>query len=458
MIPEKGRARAMGETFRAAFQGIWAHKLRSFLTMLGVIIGIAAIIGIVSTIKGTNEQIMQNLIGAGNNNVTVSLKQGNEEYYMEMGAPAGVLPVSEEQKSEILDLEGVEDASFYLSRTWSDPITRGDIALESASIRGIDTHYLNTTGYRVTEGRPFTERDFRRFMKVALLDETAAGKLFPEGGAVGSAIEIKSEPFIVTGIIHKDESNGPVIQSFQDYLNYAGDDNFGTVMIPSAIWPVVYSYDEPENCVAKAVSVDAMSDVGKQIETILNRGIASAADGMAGSLGEASMSDAEGEDASGEEASTESGSTRIQYKAVDLLEKARNKQELAASTNNLLIWVASIALLVGGIGVMNIMLVSVSERTNEIGLKKALGARKNRILAQFLTESALLTSIGGILGVIAGIILAQVIARMSETPVAISIPAIVLGVVFSMAIGIIFGLLPSIKAANLNPIDALRRE
>jgi putative ABC transport system permease protein len=104
------------------------------------------------------------------------------------------------------------------------------------------------------------------------------------------------------------------------------------------------------------------------------------------------------------------------------------------------------------------MLVSVTERTAEIGLKKALGARKSVILLQFLTESAMLTSIGGILGVVAGIILAYVVSRMTGTPAAISVPAIILGVGFSMLIGIIFGLLPSIKAANLNPIDALRRE
>jgi putative ABC transport system permease protein len=107
---------------------------------------------------------------------------------------------------------------------------------------------------------------------------------------------------------------------------------------------------------------------------------------------------------------------------------------------------------------MNIMLVSVTERTREIGLKKALGARKRRIMVQFLTESAVLTSIGGVLGVIVGIILSQVISRVSSVPVAISVPAIVFSVAFSMAIGIIFGLLPSMKAANLNPIDALRYE
>jgi putative ABC transport system permease protein len=107
---------------------------------------------------------------------------------------------------------------------------------------------------------------------------------------------------------------------------------------------------------------------------------------------------------------------------------------------------------------MNIMLVSVTERTAEIGLKKALGARKSAILTQFLTESAVLTSLGGVIGVIAGLVLSQVISRMSGTPVAISVPAIILSVGFSMLIGIVFGLLPSVQAANLNPIDALRRE
>ena len=157
----------MIETLQSAFQGIWAHKMRSFLTMLGVIIGIAAIIGIVSTIKGTNEQIMQNLIGAGNNNVKVSLKQGNDEYYMDFGAPSGVSPVSEEQKKEIRSLSGVEDASFYLFRNWSDDIKHGDKGLDSAGVLGIDQHYLYTTGYQVTEGRAFTETDYKDFRDVS---------------------------------------------------------------------------------------------------------------------------------------------------------------------------------------------------------------------------------------------------------------------------------------------------
>ena len=122
------------------------------------------------------------------------------------------------------------------------------------------------------------------------------------------------------------------------------------------------------------------------------------------------------------------------------------------------VFVAAISLLVGGIGVMNIMLVSVTERTQEIGLKKAIGAKKGHILGQFLTEAAVLTSLGGIIGVVAGIILAEVISKVSEMPVVISVPAAIIAVAFSMGIGIIFGLLPSYKAANLKPIDALRRE
>ena len=124
----------------------------------------------------------------------------------------------------------------------------------------------------------------------------------------------------------------------------------------------------------------------------------------------------------------------------------------------MLIWIAGISLLVGGIGVMNIMLVSVTERTSEIGLKKAIGAGKGAILGQFLTEAVVLRSLGGLVGVLVGVILSKVISMLNGTPTAISPAAAILAVLFSMAIGIIFGLLPSYKAANLNPIDALRHE
>lgn len=420
----------MSENIRLALKGIWSHRLRSFLTMLGVIIGIASIIAIVSTIKGTNEQIMQNLIGAGNNNVTVSLRQGDSEYWMDAGVPGNVIPVTESQKKEIMELNSVEDASFYLKRSYAENISAGSNSLSGGSLFGIDDHYLSTVGYIAYKGRSFIEEDYRAFHKVALLDEKAANLLFADAEPVGRVVEIKGEPFTVVGLIKKSDHFQPVIESISDYETYNREE-YGMVLIPDADWPIIYNYDEPQNCVCRAVSTEKMSEMGKAVEKIMKKSVA----GTSG----------EGEDV-------------VTYKAEDLLEKARNKQELANSTNSLLIWIASIALLVGGIGVMNIMLVSVTERTNEIGLKKALGARNNRILAQFLTEAVVLTSLGGVIGVISGIILAEVISHAAGTPVAISIPAIILSVLFSMAIGVIFGFLPSVQAANLNPIDALRRE
>ena len=141
-----------------------------------------------------------------------------------------------------------------------------------------------------------------------------------------------------------------------------------------------------------------------------------------------------------------------------MLEQAQQLQSMSESTNTQLIWIAGISLLVGGIGVMNIMLVSVTERTQEIGLKKALGAKKRRIRRQFLTEAAVLTTMGGVIGVLLGIAMAQVISHYNRIPVAISVPAIVISVVFSVVIGLVFGMLPAVKAANMNPIEALRRE
>ena len=146
------------------------------------------------------------------------------------------------------------------------------------------------------------------------------------------------------------------------------------------------------------------------------------------------------------------------YRSENQLEIAEQLQNMSSASNQQLIWIASISLLVGGIGVMNIMLVSVTERTSEIGLKKALGAKKRRIRGQFLMEAAVLTCLGGILGVCAGIGMAELISRANEIPVAISVPAILIAVLFSTVIGVIFGLLPAVKAANLSPIEALRRE
>ena len=428
----------MLENIRLAFRGIWSHKMRSFLTMLGIIIGIASIISIASTIQGTNEQIKQNLIGAGNNNVDVRLYQGESEYWMDNGLPDNISVISDEQKEQIRSLEGVESATFYNRRGYADGITYRNTSLDSGSVYG----------YVIQNGRDFVERDFKEFRKVVLLDDVAVQTLFPGDNPVGKTIELRGEPFTVVGCIRKSDAFEPVINSLEDYYTYNQNTN-GIVLIPDSTWPVVYNYDEPEEVSVMASETDLMSSVGKKVEDIMNQAVT----GQTGS----GMIDSEEEMMDGA-GSSGADSGNVSYKAADLLKTVKNLQKVSENTNKQLLWIASISLLVGGIGVMNIMLVSVTERTSEIGLKKAIGARKNRILWQFLTEAAVLTSIGGVLGVIAGVILSQVISKMSQTPVAISVPVSVLAVVFSMAIGIIFGLLPSIKAANLNPIDALRHE
>ena len=416
----------MLENIRLSFQGIWSHKMRSFLTMLGIIIGIASIISIVSTIKGTNEQIKENLVGAGNNNVKIQLYQGEGTYWMDGGIPNGVYQLSQDQKQQIMDLEQVENASFYQERSYADGISYENTTLQGGTILGIDQNYMETCGYQIYQGRMFLESDFEQVRKVVLLDDKAAQSIFQEEEPLGKVIEIKGEPFTVVGVVKKSDSFQPVIQSMDDYNTYS-QESYATVFLPNSCWPIVYQFDEPENAVVMAKTTEDMSIVGKEAAEIMNQSITNTTDSLS-------------------------------YKAEDLLERAKSLQDLSRSTNSQLIWIASISLLVGGIGVMNIMLVSVTERTSEIGLKKAIGARKRRILAQFLTEAAVLTSIGGLIGVAAGIVMAKVISQMSKTPVAISVPAIVFSVAFSMLIGIIFGLLPSIKAANLNPIDALRRE
>ena len=420
----------MLENIRLSFQGIWSHKMRSFLTMLGIIIGIASIISIVSTIQGTNEQLMQNVIGAGNNAVSIPLSRSSD-YEMSFdyeSVPYGVPVIGEDTREKLLEVEGVEDATFYTSRSYADGIYHQNTALQGARVYGIDMHYFNVNGYIVRTGRGFVEDDYTEFRKVVILDQTAASSLFQEENAVGKTIEINSEPFTVIGVAQVASQFEPVINSMDDYYTYMGYDSSSvTVFMPSSAWCIAYQYDEPQHVAVKASSVEAMTTVGKPCAEILN-------------------------------ANLYTNDTDLKYRAKNTLETVEQQQQINESTNQQLIWIASISLLVGGIGVMNIMLVSVTERTSEIGLKKAIGAKKRMILMQFLTEAAVLTSMGGVLGVVAGIGMAQAISRMADVPVAINIPATIIAVLFSMVIGLIFGFMPSIKAANLNPIDALRHE
>ena len=418
----------MLENIRISIQGIWSHKMRSFLTMLGIIIGIASIIAIVSTLKGTNEQIKEDLIGAGNNTVSITLNYGDSAYDQDYGMSDGKAAplLSDEQKEEVRNLDHVETATFFYSRSYASNVYYQNVSFQGGSIYGIDMEYLETRGYMVRAGRGFVQKDLNEMRKVVLVDDNAAENLFAGENPVGKTIEIGSEPFTVVGVVQQSDDYLPNIKTIDEFNEYY-QTIMGTVMIPETTWPTAFQFDEPQNAVIRADSTDNMSSAGNAAAEVMNQGI-------------------------------DTNSSKFKYKADDVMQQVRNMQKLSESTNTQLIWIASISLLVGGIGVMNIMLVSVTERTSEIGLKKAIGARKKVILFQFLTEAAMLTSIGGIIGVIVGIVLSKVVSKLSGAPTAISIPAIIGSVIFSMLIGVIFGLLPSVKAADLNPIDALRSE
>ena len=417
----------MRENIRLAFQGIWGHKMRSILTMLGIIIGIAAIITIVSTIQGTNEQIKENLIGAGNNVVTVQLNQGGYRYDMSWNAiPSGVRVITEETRQELEKISGVDGVSLYNCRNYVDQVYYGNTQF-NGEVYGIDTNYLNVYGYQVKTGRGFTQKDFDNCRKVILADTNAVTNLFGGKDPVGKSVELSGDVYIVVGVVALSEEFTPAINNINDYYMYANTSS-GTIYMPLTTWPTAYRFDEPQDVAMKVRSTDDMTRAGKAAADLLT-----------------------------EKQIVNSENSDFDYRSQDMLEQAQQLQSMSESTNLQLIWIASISLLVGGIGVMNIMLVSVTERTAEIGLKKAIGAKKRQILMQFLTESAVLTSIGGIVGVISGIILAQLISRMMQIPVAISAPAIGIAVVFSSLIGVVFGMLPAYQAANLNPIEALKR-
>ena len=259
------------------------------------------------------------------------------------------------------------------------------------------------------------------------MDTGVATNLFGGVDPVGKTLELQGDAYIVVGVVAQSQEFAPVINSMKDYQIYVNQ-SAGNVYIPDSVWPTAYRFDEPQSVAIKVENTDAMTTAGKEAADLLT---------------EKQILDT---------------TSKLDYRSEDMLEQAQQLQKMSQATNTQLIWIASISLLVGGIGVMNIMLVSVTERTSEIGLKKAIGAKKKRILLQFLTESAVLTSLGGIIGVVSGVILAQAISKIMQIPVSISVPAIGVAVVFSTLIGVIFGMLPAIQAANLNPIEALRRE
>ena len=302
----------MIENIRLAFQGIWSHKLRSVLTMLGIIIGIAAIITIVSTIEGTNEQIKENLIGAGNNVVTVQLNKDGYPYDMTWeGIPQGVRVITEDTRKELEQIRGVEKVSLYTARQYVDQVYYQNNQF-NGEVYGIDENFLNVYGYQVKSGRGFTREDLESFRKVALVDGNTISTLFGGEDPIGRSLEMKGEVFTVVGVVALSEEFAPTINSYNEYWLYA-DTSAGAIYLPSAVWPSVYSFDEPQSVAIQVTNTDVMTTVGKEAADLLT---------------------------AKQIADTES---TFDYRSQDMLEQAQQLQSMSESTNAQLIRIASIS-------------------------------------------------------------------------------------------------------------------
>lgn len=426
----------MIENIRLSLRGILHHKMRSFLTMLGVIIGIASILAIVSIVEGTTRKLEKSLVGNGNNVTNLEVVNSanpdmpaSSDYYSSDQVPMGFHAISDDTLKSIRKMEHVREASVFYSREYgaNTSVYYRNQSLGSPSLYGVDADYFHTIQSALTSGRVFSKKEAQSSEKICVLDTKAAVTLFgSERGADGKIIEIGKEPFAVIGVINRTPDQKEDYENESDYYSAAyANGGSGVVYVPYGAWPLIGYFDEPQSVAIQVDETKNMPDVSKYAAGILNADISS---------------------------------DSMQYASISGSQDADSLKTLTNALTALLVSIASLSLLVGGIGVMNIMLVSVSERTPEIGLKKALGARPKVIMNQFLTEAAVLTSVGGIIGILAGIIIGKVIALFLSLDFAISIPWMLIAFGFSVGIGILFGFLPARKAAKMNPIDALHRE
>ena len=300
----------MRENIGLAFQGIWGHKMRSVLTMLGIIIGIASIITIVSTIQGTNEQIKENLIGAGNNVVTVQLNKEGRVYDMSWNpVPEGVRCITEETRQDLEKISGVERVSLYHTRSYVDQLFYQNTQF-NGTLYGIDEYFLSVYGYQVKSGRGFTESDYVNHRKVILVDTGVATNLFGGVDPVGKTLELQGDAYIVVGVVAQSKEFAPVINSMKDYQLYVNQ-SAGNVYIPDSLWPTAYRFDEPQSVAIKVENTDAMTTAGKEAADLLT---------------EKQILDT---------------TAKLDYRSQDMLEQAQQLQKMSQATNSQLIWITA---------------------------------------------------------------------------------------------------------------------
>lgn len=416
----------MIENIRLSFRGIWSHKMRSALTMLGIIIGIASIIAIVSIIQSVSNMMKDQLVGKGDNTVSIGVfdktnmygEPHNARFY---GVIEGITTIPQEKIDAVNSLEGVVKCSPYYMSDMCDIAYKGETA--SVSVFGVEKEHFSLTNYHLVEGRLLTQADYDKRNNVAVIDTLVANAMFLDGEPIGKTLSVNGELFVVVGVIEV-ERDYDEINSVADY-HVAMQNNANEVYVPSTSWAQLICYDDVQNLLVEIENLDDTVMISTAVADVLNEGMTN-------------------ED--------------YQYRSTSYMTDLQGIEMVTDVISILLIGIAGISLVVGGIGVMNIMLVSVTERTREIGLKKALGATRRQIRSQFLTEAAVLTGIGGIIGVLLGVGIALILGVVFNVKVAVSVTSIIVSVVFSMGVGIVFGIMPATKASKLDPIEALRYE
>jgi macrolide transport system ATP-binding/permease protein len=404
-------------TSRTALQSLRRNKLRSGLTTLGIVIGVAAVIAMVGIGRGADEAVQSQIRGLGTN--LLMIVPGATTAAGVRSGWGGASTLSKADAQAIArDCPSVRDISYY--RRQVTQVVAGDRNWSTA-VQGSPPSFFRVRQWDVTRGHAFGERDEDLAARVAVLGATVVDQLFPPGqDPVGAAIRIKGVPFVVAGVL---ERKGQTMW---------GQDQDDVVLVP-------FSTAE-----RRVLGTEMLGQVDQiHVTARSSAALAAAKEEVTAALRRRHRIQRGEED---------------DFTVRDLAEFARTSQMATEVMTNLLLSVASISLLVGGIGIMNILLVSVAERTREIGIRIALGAKRRQILLQFLVESTALSMIGGIFGAVLGVAAAFAIAALAAWPVRVPLSAVLGSVLFSSAVGVFFGLYPASRASRLDPIAALRHE